>query len=74
MENLLIRVPIDKLDKKEIITSFLRKLGIKFSFDGPDWIEPEPFDEEDIFAETFGMWANTDITIDSIRRKAWRRE
>ncbi len=70
MVNLLIKVPIDK---KEIIISFLKKLGISFSYDGPDWIEPEPSNQKDIFADTFGMWADSDITLESIRKKAWQR-
>lgn len=71
MESLLIRVPLDKMD---IIVSFLNKLGIHFSHNDPDWIEPEQPGHTDVFADTFGMWSDTNITLESIRKKAWRRK
>ncbi len=70
MTELILKSNIDK-QKLDSIIIFLKSWGIDAEIKST--ATKKSTDTNDLFAESFGMWADRDIDIKKIRQKAYER-
>jgi hypothetical protein len=71
MEQLIIKVT--NQEKARLLTEILSALDFVSSVEEITDHSSESEDDQDFFAMA-GLWENKNITIDSIRQKAWKEE
>ena len=70
MTELILKDNIDR-QKLDSIIFFLNSLNVETEIKSTDTVKET--DSNELFAETFGMWANRDINIKEIRQKVNER-
>ena len=70
MTELILKDNIDR-QKLDSIIFFLNSLNVETEIKSTDVVKET--DSNELFAETFGMWANRDINIKEIRQKVNER-
>lgn len=73
MEQLQLIVRVTDKDKAEMLTKILTSLDFVNSVEIVEH-KPTISDDEQDFFSLAGLWANRDVTTDSIRQQAWRED